>query len=134
MTADPYLAMEAYVSSDGLYRYWLSRRLSTGERVISLRKDIRKMSTFVRLECRARDVASHRRRLRQRLTNLSTGPAAKGAQTISLGRVATSSSEWPALDLTGNVAAGQARTSPNGQRMTLNNNGKRDHPYRFNAS
>lgn len=29
-----YLAMEADISADGLYRYWLSRRLSMGERTV----------------------------------------------------------------------------------------------------
>jgi hypothetical protein len=34
MTKSPYLAMDAYISDDGLYRYWLSRRLSIGERSV----------------------------------------------------------------------------------------------------
>ena len=34
MNRSPYLETDAHVSSDGLYRYWLSRRLSAGERVI----------------------------------------------------------------------------------------------------
>lgn len=32
-----YLDMSADVSGDGLYRYWLSRRLSMGERIVPLR-------------------------------------------------------------------------------------------------
>lgn len=32
----PYLARDAYVSDDGLYRYWLVRRMSMGERVLTV--------------------------------------------------------------------------------------------------